>query len=75
MIGFMHMRRAMFTLAKPIRFHILQGFGMLLKAKGSKSENEVDAIEGGSLQLWIQIRVPESNMTMLCPTMNLFIFG
>jgi hypothetical protein len=48
---------------------------MLLKAKGSKSENEVDAIEGGSLQLWIQIRVPESNMTMLCPTMNLFIFG
>lgn len=65
------------TLEKPIRFHIRHlACGKLLKAKGSKSENEVvNTIEGRSSQLWIQTRVPESNMMMLCPTMNLFIFG
>ena len=76
MLGFMHTRRTDIGLDGPSRFHMTDFHcGKLLKTRWLKSQNGVDAIEDRAAQWRIQIRVPESNMTMLCQTMNLSIFG
>ena len=79
MIGFVHTRRTYLALKEPSRCHILNRHckvpGKLFKAKEPESQDYVNTMEGISPQSWIQIRVPESNMTMLCQTTNLFKFG